>query len=104
MPTQRDTHLYAPSQYMLNPGPCRFKFPGELTLANGSVIDDDYVWKGTIPVWEGDQIRPQQSTYVFCWVSPSEKLSVTEVFWEKTPTETTFRWKSFPTPSKRLSS
>jgi hypothetical protein len=73
-------YLYAPKQYMLNPDHAG-KFLG-LNFGNGSVIDDDYVWKELIPF--GRVVKSLTEHYVFCWVSPQRNCHVTEVFWENT--------------------
>ena len=79
------THLYAPSQYMINPDHAG-KFLG-LNFGNGSVIDDDYVWKELIPF--GRKVLSLTEVYVFCWVSPQKNCHVTEVYWENTNGDST---------------
>lgn len=79
------SHLYAPSQYMLNPDHVG-KFLG-LNFGNGSIIDDDYVWKEIIPF--GRKVLSGSEFYVFCWVSPQKNCYVDEVYWENTNGENT---------------
>jgi hypothetical protein len=79
-PNSSGTHNYAPTQYMLNPDHAG-KFLG-LNFGNGSVIDDDYVWKELIPF--GRHPISSSETYVFCWVSPQRNCYVSEVFYENT--------------------